>query len=285
MIRETNCGYFYDERPQILISQLNLSFFCLNFFHLICIVALVYVIYLTDAFVLPDLFSASFWQNLDRVFLEAAINPPPLNNTKKSHRSYVIVSFYSEEDLSNFSDWKSQICVGKTPAKVPSRDYSWTSSYVCSFFSPSPARAYQAPRNILAGDSWIADHASIFYAAAKTDSISGGDRQFAVKTFLILTASKKQIRKLRARNVFLSAPRIYYYDRSIILQEAPDNLGIYGQKVFDPATDKCVATRQAASTQYSFRRWPVFYGQNVIAKSFCCTIRGIPHSSHACCYE
>ena len=104
MIRETNCGYLYDERPQILISQLNLSFFCLNFFHLICIVALVYVIYLTDAFVLPDLFSASFWQNLDRVFLEAAINPPPLNNTKKSHRSYVIVSFYSEEDLSNFSD-------------------------------------------------------------------------------------------------------------------------------------------------------------------------------------
>ena len=82
MIRDTKSSY-NDESPKILISQPNLSFFCLMFLHVIRI-ALVYTI--PVAFFSFDFFPASFCQNVDRAFLEIATISFPLNKTKKCRR-------------------------------------------------------------------------------------------------------------------------------------------------------------------------------------------------------
>ena len=99
--------------PNPLIFQLNLSFFVWFFYTWFA--SLSSTRHLWHLFIFYDFFSATFCQNVDRVFLEITIIFPPPWTKKKSHRQ----SFrFTQASLHNFSHRKSQDWVGKTPAST-----------------------------------------------------------------------------------------------------------------------------------------------------------------------
>ena len=111
MIRDTKSRY-YAERPKILISQLNSSFFCLIFSHVIRI-ALVYM--LPVACVSSDFFPRVFAKMSTGFFLKLPSFPHPPQQKKKSQ---VIVSFYSWGKSTQLFRSKIANWVGKTPAST-----------------------------------------------------------------------------------------------------------------------------------------------------------------------
>ena len=122
MIRHTKLRY-YDGRPKIPISQLNLSFFCLIFCtrdsHRSCRHST------WGSIFFRLFFPVIFCQNADVVFLETAIILPVFSKTKWSPRQSLRYAHRKLYTKFQFEIRKTEL--GKR-RRVPPRDYSWTSS-------------------------------------------------------------------------------------------------------------------------------------------------------------
>ena len=114
MIRDTKLRS-HDERPKILISQLNWSF--LVWFFYTWIASLSSTRCLWHLFFPTFFFLASFCQNVDLVFLEIAIILPPLNKKKKATGNRFVLFWGRSTQI-----FRSKIAKlsGKTPASTPS---------------------------------------------------------------------------------------------------------------------------------------------------------------------